>query len=288
MSLLIIRRLSLRHTFILTAVVGAILAATLQPAAAQGLNLASGNPEQPIEVFADDGIEWQQEDEILIARGKARATRSGVTVTGDELRAYYKKKAAGGTDLTRLEAVGTVKVVSATETATGEAAVYDMEKAILVLSGRSVTFTTPETVISADRQLEYIEKTRQAIARGNAVVKRDGKILRADVLVAFLRADKNGKTRVQRVEAFDNVRIDTVQDQVRSDRGTYNVTTGIAQLTGRVRINRGENILQGERAEVNLNTGISNMLGGPGRNSGRVRGLILPRRPDPKPSTTGK
>ncbi|MDA0238853.1 MAG: hypothetical protein O3A84_02355 [Proteobacteria bacterium] len=261
----------------------AVLAFPPQPVTAQGLNLASGKPDEAIEVFADDGIEWQQEDEILIARGKARATRGGVTVSGDELRAYYKKKSAGGTDLTRLDAVGSVKIVSNTETATGETAVYDMEKAILVLTGRSVKFTTPETTITADRQLEYIEKTRQAIARGNAVVTRDGKILRADVLVAYLRSDKSGKTRVQRVEAFDNVQIDTVEDKVRADRGVYNVTTGIAILNGRVRINRGKNILQGERAEVNLNTGISNMLGGPGRNSGRVRGLILPRRPDPKP-----
>ena len=249
-------------------------------ATAQGLNFGSGNPDQPIEVVADDGIEWQQENEVMIARGNARASRSGVTVSGDVLRAYYKKKPQGGTDLTQLDAVGNVKIASGTEVATGESAVYDMAKAILVLRGRRVRFSAGQDVLTANQQMEYYERDLQAIARGNAVASREGKSVRADVLVAFLRKDKRGKTSIHRVQAFENVIIKTAQDTVRSNRGIYNVRTGIATLSGGVHILRGGNILEGDLAEINLNTGVSKLLMAPGpkSRSGRVRGLLLPSR----------
>ena len=59
------------------------------PAAAQGLDLSRGGP---ISVLADDGIEWRQTEKQVVARGNARATREGVTVTADRLTAWYRPK----------------------------------------------------------------------------------------------------------------------------------------------------------------------------------------------------
>ena len=75
---------------------------------AQSLNLASGAKDQPIEIIADNGIEWQQENEILIASGNAKASRDGISVEAEVIRAYYKQKPEGGADLYRLDAVGGV------------------------------------------------------------------------------------------------------------------------------------------------------------------------------------
>ena len=252
----------------------------IAPAIAQDINLATGDPDSPIQVVADNGIEWQQKNEVMIARGNARASRSGVTVSGDELRAYYKKKAAGGTDLSRLDAQGNVKIASDGQEAVGDAAVYDMNQAILVLSGKKVKFTAGADNITANKQIEYWEKRRMAVARGNAVARREDRMLRADVLVAYLDRNRQGKTEVRRIQAFDNIVIVTTQDTVRANKGVYNVQSGIATLTGNVRIMRGKNLLAGERAEINLNTGISRLLTAPGAqsSSNRVRGLLLPRR----------
>ena len=235
---------------------------------------------KPVEIFAENGIEWQQEKLIFLARGNAKAVKGDVTVKADELRAYYREHASGGSDIWRLDAIGKVKISTPGQTAFGEKGIYDVDNAILVLSGgRQVRLKTATDEITANHQLEFWEKKQMAVARGNAQVVREDKNLRADVLAAYFRTDKNGKSKVHRVEAFDNVKIVTKEDTVLADRGVYNVESGIATLTGSVRIDRAGTKLAGCSARVNLNTGISKLQScGPGAGgNGRVQGFIQPR-----------
>ena len=102
---------------------------------AQSLNFGAGESDLPIEIFADDGIEWQQENLIFLARGNARAVRGDVTVYADELRAYYRERQDGGTDIWRLDANGKVRIKTPRETAFGRKAIYQVDEGILVLSG---------------------------------------------------------------------------------------------------------------------------------------------------------
>ena len=46
---------------------------------AQSLNFGDGNG-QPIEIFADNGVEWRQNTLVFIARGNATVVRIDVTV----------------------------------------------------------------------------------------------------------------------------------------------------------------------------------------------------------------
>lgn len=247
------------------------------PAGAQTLGLG-GDGDQPLEIFADDGIEWQQGGAQFLAQGNARAVRGDVTVRADVLRAYYRDKPGGGSDIWRLDAEGAVVISSPTEKAFGELATYDVDNSVLVLSGGKPTrLVTPEDTVTAKGQLEYWQAKRMAVARGGAEAIRADKRLRADVLVAHFTAGEGGGDRIQRIEAFDRVRIDTESETVTSNRGAYNVESGIATLTGSVKIIRDENILDGCRAVVNLNTGVSRLFGCEGQAGGRVRGLITPR-----------
>ena len=248
---------------------------------AQGFNLGRGNNEE-IQVYADGGIEWVSDATRVIARGNAKAVRGDVTVLANVLRAFYTPREEGGTDLTRLDAEGDVKITSPTQTITGQAGVYDMTQAILVISGRQVKFVSGTDVITANQQMEYYERKQMAVARGGAKAVHGDKTLSANTLVAYFRKTRDGRSEIHQVDAFNNVDIVTAQDRVRSDKGVYNVTSGIATLIGRVRITRGDNVLTGDKAEVNLNTGVSKLLMEPGVGSskgGRVRGLIQPHRP---------
>ncbi|MEE8393296.1 MAG: LptA/OstA family protein [Rhodospirillales bacterium] len=247
--------------------------------AAQSLNFAGGSSDEPIEIFADDGIEWQQDNLILLARGNARAVRGSVKVHADELRAYYRELQEGGTDIWRLDAKGNVRITSPGETVYGDFGIYDIDNAILVVKGKKVRFATDNDQITADEQLEYWERKKMAVARGNASAVRGDKRLRADVLVAYFRRGRDGKTAVYKVEAFGNVRIVTKMDDVRSNKGIYNVESGIATLTGSVTMLRGSSRLTGCSAEVNLNTGISKLFScGPSDSGGkRVQGVIKSR-----------
>ena len=229
-------------------------------------------------MFADDGIEWQQENKILVASGNARAKRSNVTIFADVLRAYYTENQAGGTDITRLDANGKVKIASPNQTITGDAAVYDMKKAILVVTGKVVEFISGTDTITANEQMEYYESDGKVVARGGAEAKTAGRILRAETLVALFRENRKGETEIYEVQAFGNVLIITKQDRAQSDKGVYDVDSGIATLIGHVRLTRCNTLLTGERAEINLNTGVSKLLTPEGGKSGsaRVRGLFLP------------
>jgi lipopolysaccharide export system protein LptA len=267
-----------RFGVLLPALAAALLLAP--PAFAQGLNLG-GKSDQPIEITADNGIEWQQENMVFLARGNAKAVRGEVTVLADELRAYYREQKEGGTEIWRLDAIGNVRIKAAQDTAYGRHAIYQVDIGVLVLTGGKVKLVTSTDVITADKQIEYWEQKQMAVARGNALAVRENRKLKAEVLAAYFRADRDkNENKLFRVDAFDNVTIVTEQDTATADRGVYNVESGIATLTGSVKLTRGENVLTGCRAEVNMNTSVSNLYSCPGAGVGpreRAKGTLMPK-----------
>jgi lipopolysaccharide export system protein LptA len=291
--------------------------ALITPARAQQLDLTHGGP---IDITARDGMEWRQNDQQVIARGDARAVRGNVTVTADRLTAWYRKKAATeaasgapaatpasapaaglagdpsteGNEIYRLQADGNVHIFTATDQAQGDKAVYDLDQAVLVMTGRDLKLTTPNDVITAKDDLEYWPQKHMAVARGNAVVvTTDAKRVAADTLVAYTTdnpppADAKpavtpvaakptddplaASGKLQRVEAFGNVSVRTPTDTVTGDRGVYVPDTGMARLGGNVRITRGQTQLNGAEADVNMKTGIATLVS----QKGRVHGLVVP------------
>lgn len=236
----------------------------------------------PIEIFADGGIEWQQDRSVVVARGNARAIRGDVEVAADVLSAYYREAATGENEIWRVEADGNVKIITPSETAYAQKGIYDVDSGILVLRTRGRDAETVRIVgkngdLTAHEQMEFWEEKQMFVARGDAEAVQGDRKVRADVLVAYLDRGADGESRVQRVEAFDDVMITTPAETVRAERGVYRVDDGIAAMLGGVKITRGSNQLNGCSAEVNLNTGISKLFGCPeGAQRGQVEGLILP------------
>ena len=257
----------------------------------------------------------------MIARGDARAVRQDVTVTADRLIAFYRPKDGaaspapqpasnppspddqdadtGGNEIYRLEAVGNVHIFTPTDQAWGDHAVYDIDQAVLVLTGSALKLTTPNDVLTARDTLEYWSQKHMAVARGDAVVvTNDGRRLSADTLVAYTTDTSPSPTpgatqvaaktpapasnsddplaasgKLQKVDAFGNVVIRTVTDTAIGDRAVYVPDTGIARIAGKVRITRGQNQLNGTEAEVDMKTGISHLISNTG---GHVQGLVVP------------
>lgn len=249
----------------------ALFATAAAAAAAPGIGLPTQKRNVPVEIDADDGIEWRQDTQSYIARGNARARQGDVEVRADRLTAFYRKTAQGKNEIYRLDADGKVRISSPRQTASGAKGVYDVTKGVMVLTGSPRLVTATER-ITAQHSLEFWEKKSLAVARGNAVAVRGDKRLRADVLTAHFAPGKDGKTVLTRIDAFDNVLVSSPSEIVRARRGVYNVRTGIVRLLGSVKITRGTDQLNGESAEVDLNTGVSRLLGG----GGRVRGSIRP------------
>ncbi|HYB10043.1 MAG TPA: LptA/OstA family protein [Alphaproteobacteria bacterium] len=250
-----------------------------EPAPDQGvLGLSGGKNGEPVAVEAEQGIEWQQQKQLYIARGNAKAKRGDVTVYGDILQAYYRKTDTGGSDVWRLEANGAVKITTATDTAVGDRAVYDVDNAIFVLTGQKPELDTPKARITARDSLEYWQHRQYAVARGDATAIQEDKSVRANVMEAHFKPDAKGNLQMSNIEAFGNVVITSPNATARALYGDYNLDSGIAILKGQVKITRGQDQLNGECAEVNTNTGISRLF--TCAKEDRVRGLLVPKPPD--------
>jgi len=273
-------------TFLIILLAFAVFGMTA-PVAAQGLDDLTSDSEEPVEIFADDGIEWIQDKKQYIARGNAQAKRSDVIVNADVLTAHYRDTDAGGTDIWRLDADGNVKITNPTTVAQGDRAVFNIDKGILVLTGRNLKMTADGNVVTAKDSLEFWQNKEMAVARGDAKVNSQGKVLTADILTAYFHDVAGEGTKIQRLEAFGNVKIETPTETATSDRGVYEIETGVASIYGSVKIIRDKNILTGEYGQVNLNTGVSRLLNAtPGsKNKGRVRAVFSPKK---KPTTTSK
>jgi lipopolysaccharide export system protein LptA len=293
------------------------------PARAQGIDLTQGGP---IQITAQDGIDWRQAEQVVIAKGDAKAVRGTVTVTADRLLAWYRKKGAAetsqpvttglngatdteGNEVYRMRAEGNVHIFTPTDQAWGDQATYDLDQAVMVMTGHGLKLTTPNDTLTARDTLEYWSDKHMAVARGDAViVTNDARRISADTLVAYTQpaaASASGAAppgaagsgsgpapsgppaqkptanptgdpmagRLERVEAFGNVIVRTVTDIVSGDRGIYVPDTGIAHLGGHVRITRGLNQINGAEAVVNMKTGVATLLSG---DRGRVSGLVVP------------
>ena len=284
-------------------------------AAAQQLDLSHGGP---IDITARDGIDWRQDEQTVVARGDARATRGDVTILADTLTAWYRPKSgnaanarptprptptpgegppdAGGSEIYKVEALGNVRIFTPTDQVVGDRATYNIDEAVLVMTGRAMKLTTPSQILTARDTLEYWSRKRMAVARGNAVaVTNDARRIAADTLVAYTAGAETppagtspvgippagakpadpiaSSGKLEKMEAFGNVSLRTQTDTVSGDRGVYIPDTGMARMGGQIRITRGQNQLNGSEAIVNMKTGVARLVSG---DAGRVQGLVIP------------
>jgi lipopolysaccharide export system protein LptA len=281
-----------------------LFAAILLCGRVEAQSLKFESTDRPIEVTAENGIELLQDSRRVLARGNAKAIQGEVTVSADELIADYRTKPDGSSEVYRVFASGNVSMTSASETATGDSAVYDFDKGVLVLEGKLVKLVNAEGSVTAHRALQYWNIEKVAVAEGAAVAEdKEKRKLYGDKLIAFFREDPpaaatakgvalpQSRGDISLLQGFGNVRMETAKETVRGERGTYNLETGIATLDGGVKITQNNNQLNGGFAVVNVKGGTSRLYpnakaaGMQGvRENARVAALIAPRtKQDPTP-----
>ncbi len=249
------------------------LALAVMGSTAQAQSFGAATSEGPIEITAQESLEWLSEESRYVARGSAKAKRGDVQVSADILSASYRDDASGDTEIYLLEATGNVVIETTEEKVFGDHGVYNVDTATLTLTGQDLRLTTPRETLIADDSLEYNQRTKRATARGNATVWNDRDRVSADVLTAELEEDASGELALSRVLGQGNVTIITPQETVRGEEGMYDLDAELATISGDVRITRGDNQLNGAVAEVDLATGISRLLANEGE-AVRARGLI--------------
>ena len=244
-------------------------------AAAQQLPFDAESGDDPVEIQADESLEWRQDLQSYVARGNAVLIRGDLTVSAAILTADYREGPDGRADVYRATAEGNVVIESADGRATADSAVYNLDEEVAVLRGENLRLETADGIVTATESLEYWRADGLAVARGDAVVVRDEQTVEADLLTGeFIDGEAEGLELV-RVSAQGNVVITTATEVILAEEAVYDLQQEVAVLTGNVRLTRGENQLNGDFAEVNLATGVSRIMAAPG-SGGRVNALLTP------------
>jgi lipopolysaccharide export system protein LptA len=228
---------------------------------------------QPIEISADNGIEWNRDAKTYTARGSAVAVQGTSEIHADTLTASYS---ASSSEIEHVIADGTVKIMSPSQTAYGDHADYDRVKRLLVMTGSDLKIVNADQTVTARDQFEYWQDQDVMVAKGDVVIlKSDGTRINGDKVTSYFRKDAaTGKRQVFQVKAEGSVRVDTGKEIATSRRAVYDPNTKIAVLTGDVVITQNKNVFRGARAEIDMAKGISRLLPGDGQ---RVRSTIQPK-----------
>jgi lipopolysaccharide export system protein LptA len=253
------------------------------PAASSGGGFDLGSGSQPIEISADNGIEWNRDAKTYTARGNAVAAQGDSEIHADTLTASY---GTSSSDIDHVVADGQVKVINPNQTAYGDHADYDRVRKLLVMTGSALKIETTSQTVTARDAFEYWQDQDAMVAKGGVVIaKSDGTTIRSDLATSYFRKNADtGKREIFQVKAEGHVRIDTGKEVVTCEHAVYDPKTQIAVLTGNVVLSQGRSRFQGARAEVDMNKGISRLLPAPGQ---RVRTTIQPKQQNAAPQGSG-
>ena len=244
-----------------------------------GAAFAQENSGQPIEIEADDALEWDRENKSYTAKGNASAVQGDTSVKAQTLIADYRETEDSGNQIWRLTALSEVRLISPEGTAYGEKAVYLIDEARAEMTGRNLRLKSPDQLVTARDKFIYFTDENRFEAMGDVVVIRDEDTLRSDKVISFFKNNDEGQRVLDKLEAHGNVVIVTPEETLKGRVGTYDPDTEIAELVGNVSIERGPNLIQGNRATVNLKTNISRVFGAP-KAGERVKGVFYPQNTD--------
>ena len=138
---------------------GAIWLLAVSPASAQALK--GHNASGPVDVEADR-IEVQDRADRAVFAGNVRVRQGGLSLNAARLTVAYTGSAGGGPQIQRLDASGGVTVKSASETARGDFAIYDLNRRLITMLG-GVTLNQGANVVRGGRLVIDLNSGRSVI-----------------------------------------------------------------------------------------------------------------------------
>lgn len=248
-------------------------AAESAPATGGGFGLDENNDDEPIEISAENGIEWKRDARTYTARGSALAQQGDTSIAADTLIAYLDEQ----DELSHWVAIGNVKIRTDRSTSYGDHAEYQESTRVLVLTGSNLKVETEKQTVTARDQIEYWRDRDIVVAKGAVVIVREDTTVHADKAIGYFRDNKAttddgaSGSDLSQLDAEGHVRVDRKDQTSFSDKLAYNPDTEIAVLTGNVTIHNKDNTYTGGRAELDLKNDISRLLPAQGQ---RVHTLI--------------
>ncbi len=142
------------------------------PAAAQ-VRTAPVDARAPIEIAAD-ALEVQQDRRTATFTGNVNANQGTMVMKADRLIVTYSQ-AGDANAISKLDAVGKVFLSTATETAQGNSATYDVPAGIITLTG-SVVLTQGQNVLRGERAVLNLATGNSRVEGAPAGAGGDGRV----------------------------------------------------------------------------------------------------------------
>ncbi len=239
------------------------------------------NEKEPLEITADDVLEWHRADQKLIAKGNAKALQKTSSIEAQILSAAYREGMQGRFEISQINADENVIISTQNATAYGDHAVYNLDQSLATMTGENLRMISPDQTVTAEEKFEYYVDKGKLTAIGNAKVLRANQnggndTLEAHHISAIFKENAKGERVLESLEAKNNVVITTMTETITGAYGIYRADINKAEMKGNIIITRGPNILQGERAEIDLTTNTSRIFGGGQSNNGRVKAVFYP------------
>ena len=249
--------------------------------------MPDSNSKQPVSIEASSQLEWLRDQNMYRATKDVVITQGDMIVKGDNATAEYDPK-QGQSAINLMTVTGNVTMINKDKTITADKGVYDTRTKILVLTGKIVTLTTPQSKVTSTDGMTYDSLQGIATATGNAIITEPDKQLKADKVVATLDTVTN---KLKHAVATGHVLITHKSkdgtDIAQSNHATYDLGSDVINLDGNVKLTRGTNHMEGDTASVNLKTGVSNLKNN-STQGGRVRAIFTPGdQSSPLPVVTG-
>ena len=119
------------------------------PVAAQVSALKGHSTNAPIDVAADR-MEVRDTENQAIFSGNVSIRQGGMTLDANSVTIFYKRGTGSSPEISRIDAQGAVKLVTASETASGRYGIYDVTAKTITLVG-NVVLTRGGSVLNGQR-----------------------------------------------------------------------------------------------------------------------------------------
>ena len=132
---------------LLAAMFGSVPTTTI----AQSLPSTAHDGKLPIEITADS-LEVKQNEQLAVFRGHVDAIQGKMRLTANEVWVRYRPESGGESQgtISQINATGGVLFTTPSETASGDAGVYDVDAQVITLTG-SVVLTRGGNVIRGEK-----------------------------------------------------------------------------------------------------------------------------------------
>jgi len=167
-----------------------------------------GDNKAPIEISADNSLEWLQNKNQYVANGNVEVKQGTSKILCDKLIADYRdNKTTGKTEIWQLTAYDNVRLINDDNQAYGDQATYNVDTGLSIITGNNLKLTMPEQTITAHERMEYNMDEGRAKAIGNAQIVRGADSLNAQNINAVFGKNAQGKQVLQNATATGNVKI---------------------------------------------------------------------------------